>query len=79
MTPSLKDLGLENLSADDKLKIADALWECVEEEIANAPLTEAQKAEIERRLALCDAEPNRGTPVREVIKKMRDEFGWPTE
>ena len=78
MTPSLESLGFDKLSPEEKLDIADALWESVAEEIANAPLSEVQKVEINRRLALWEAEPNRTIPIREVVKEIRDKFGWPS-
>jgi putative addiction module component (TIGR02574 family) len=56
MTPSLKDLGLENLSVEEKLDLAEALQESAARDMENTLLTEAQKAELDRRIALWDAD-----------------------
>jgi putative addiction module component (TIGR02574 family) len=51
MAPSLRDLGLDQLSPEDRLAIAEALWDSVRREAVASPLTSAQRAELERRLA----------------------------
>ena len=43
MTPSLKELGLDHLSAEDRLEIAEAIWESVAREVEAAPLPAAQR------------------------------------
>ena len=67
MTPTIQDFGLERLSAEDRLAVAEAIWESVVREMEVAPLPEAQRAELERRLADSVARPDAVTPW-EVIK-----------
>ena len=67
MAPSLQELGLDQLPAEDRLAVAEALWESVAREIEAAPLPPAQQAELERRLADSIARPDAVTPW-EVIK-----------
>lgn len=67
MSPTLQDLGIDQLSADDRLSLAEAIWESVAREIEQAPLTERQRIELERRLADSIARPDAVTPW-EVIK-----------
>ena len=71
MTPTLHELGLDRLSAEDRLVIAQQLWDSVAAELESQPLTPAQKAELERRIALADADPGRGIPWETVRAEAR--------
>ena len=67
MAPTLQDLGLDKLTAEHRLAIAEALWESVIHELEAAPLPAAQRIELERRLADSIARPDAVTPW-EVVK-----------
>ena len=67
MPPTLQELGIDRLSADDRLALAEAIWDSVIQEAEQTPLTEKQRQELERRLADSIARPNAVTPW-EVIK-----------
>lgn len=67
MAPTIQELGLDRLSLEDRLAVAEAIWDSVAREAEAAPLTEAQRVELERRLADSDARPDAVTPW-EVIK-----------
>lgn len=67
MPPTLEALGIDRLSAEDQLTLAEAIWENVAREMEQAPLPEAQRQELERRLADSIARPDVVTPW-EVIK-----------
>jgi putative addiction module component (TIGR02574 family) len=66
MPPTLQELGIDRLSAEDRLTLAEALWESVAKEIEQAPLPEAQRQELERRLADSIARPDAVTPWEAV-------------
>ena len=66
MAPSLQDLGLDRLSPEDRLAVAEAIWDSVAREVEAAPLTEPQRAELERRLADSIARPQAVTPWEAV-------------
>jgi putative addiction module component (TIGR02574 family) len=66
MPPTLHELGLDRLSAEDRIALAQALWDSVVLEVEQAPLTEAQRKELERRLADSIARPDAVTPWEEV-------------
>lgn len=68
MTPSIHDLGLDRLSPEDRLAVAEALWDSVARETEAAPISEEQRAELERRLSDSIARPDATTPW-EVIKE----------
>jgi len=67
MPPTLEELGIDRLSAEDRLTLAEAIWDSVARDIEQAPLTEAQRKELERRLADTIARPDAVTPW-EVVK-----------
>ena len=67
MPPTLQELGIDRLSAEDRLALAEAIWESVAQEADDAPLTEPQRRELERRLADSIARPDAVTPW-EVVK-----------
>ena len=47
--------------------------------IVDEPLTPAEMAELERRLALSDADPSRGIPAEVIFKRLREKQGWTNE
>jgi len=70
MGPTLHDLGIDKLTLDEKWAVAEALLEDLHREEEAAPITEAQRAELERRLADCIANPDAGAPWEEVEARL---------
>jgi putative addiction module component (TIGR02574 family) len=66
MLPTLQALGLDQLSLDDRLAVAEALWDSVVREAEASPLTPAQRVELERRLADSIARPEAVTPWEQI-------------
>lgn len=66
MPPTLAELGIDRLSTDDRLALADAIWQSVVRDLEQAPLSEAQRRELERRLADSIARPDAVTPWETV-------------
>jgi putative addiction module component (TIGR02574 family) len=67
MSPTIQELGLDLLSPEDRLAVAEAIWDSVARDTEAAPLSADQCAELERRLADSIARPDAVTPW-EVIK-----------
>ena len=67
MPPTMQELGIDRLSVDDRITLAEAIWDSVAEEVEHSPLTDAQKQELERRIAELDANPDAGVPW-EVVR-----------
>jgi putative addiction module component (TIGR02574 family) len=67
MSPTLQELGIDRLSAEERLALAEAIWNSVVEELERASIPDAQRKELERRLADSIARPDAVTPW-EVIK-----------
>ena len=55
------------LSIAERIQLAEDLWESIPEEGTDVPLTEAQKAELDRRLEDVERNPETGEPW-EVVR-----------
>jgi len=55
-----------SLSVDDRIRLVEAIWDSIAAEPGQPELTEAQKQELERRLAAYTASPADVTPWEEV-------------
>jgi putative addiction module component (TIGR02574 family) len=58
MSVSLNSLGIDRLSVEERLALVEELWDSIADSSADLPLTEAQRAELERRLAEHEANPD---------------------
>jgi len=75
MSAMLQQFGLETLSVQDRLALAQALWDSVHDTLDGATIAPALRDELERRAALSDADPSRGTPWEVVRAEARAR--WP--
>ncbi len=66
MPPTLQQLGVDLLSPADRFALAQALWDSVHDSLEEEPIAPEVRAELERRVALADADPSRGVPWEEV-------------
>ena len=57
MKASLKSLGIDQLSVEERLALVEELWDSIAEDGAAVPLTDAQRAELDRRVAEHEAHP----------------------
>jgi putative addiction module component (TIGR02574 family) len=67
-----------SLSVDERLELVGDSWDSIADEAnANAdllPLSEEQKAELDRRVAAYEADPSAGIPMDETLKGIRARF-----
>ena len=63
MSVSLKSLGIERLSVEERLALVEELWDSIAEA---TPLTDAQRAELDRRLAEHEANPDDVVPWENI-------------
>jgi len=59
-----------SLSVSERLEIMNVIWESIANEHAGLPVPDWQIAEVERRSAEMDANPNLGIPWEEVKKSV---------
>ena len=57
MPPTMQELGLDLLSREDRVALAEAIWESVAREADQSPISESQRSELERRLIDSIARP----------------------
>ena len=57
MAASVKTLGIDQLDIDERLALVDEIWASICADSANFPLTEKQRAELDRRVADDNAFP----------------------
>jgi putative addiction module component (TIGR02574 family) len=67
VSPTLQELGADRWSIEERLALAQQLWDSVAADLEQQPLTESQRAELERRVALADANPQGGV-AWEVVR-----------
>jgi len=63
MSATLQSLGLDKLTVAERLTLIGELWESLEED---PPVTDAQKTDLDRRLAAFHADPKAGSSWEEV-------------
>ena len=72
------DLDISGLSVAERIQLAEDLWDSVAADTGDLPLTEAQAAELDRRLADLERDPESGeswTAVRARIEQRLDKAG----
>lgn len=62
MSVSAQALGIDRLSVEDRLRLVQEIWDSIAGEVERAPLTEAQRQEVDRRLAAHEANPAAAVP-----------------
>ena len=64
-----------SLSIDERLQLVGDIWDSIADAANTSPdvlpLTEAQKAELDRRIAEADADPASLVPMDEVLERVR--------
>ena len=66
MAATVKDLGIDRMSVDDRLDLMNQIWDSLPADSDRSYLNEAQRRELERRLAEHEANPNDVIPWEQV-------------
>jgi putative addiction module component (TIGR02574 family) len=66
MSSLISTLGIDRLSAEERLQLAEEIWDSLDDEPPAPLLTDAFRRELDRRIAALDANPDAVTPWREV-------------
>lgn len=67
-------LKIRAMSIDDRIRLVEAIWDDIAADQAQSDLTEAQKRELERRLADDDANPDEVIPWETIKAEARARF-----
>jgi putative addiction module component (TIGR02574 family) len=74
MAPTLQSLGIDRMSLEDRIALATAIWDSIAAEPHPPLLTEAQRLELERRLADHAANPHDVVPWEQVKAEVLPRF-----
>ena len=66
MIPTFESLGINRLTVAERITLVQQIWDSIEAEAEQAPLTEAQKHEIDRRLTAHETNPGAAIPWEQV-------------
>jgi putative addiction module component (TIGR02574 family) len=66
MSVSIKSLGIDRLGVEDRLTLVEEIWDSIAADSAAVPLTDAQRAELDQRIADHEANPGDVVPWEEV-------------
>jgi putative addiction module component (TIGR02574 family) len=72
MAVTMKDLGIDRLSADDRLALVQEIWDSLAADAVPIPLSEAQKQLFNRRLADLDRNPNDVLTWEQIKARVRE-------
>ena len=71
MAVTAKSLGIDRLDVDERLALIEEIWASICADKAKFPLTDAQRAELDRRVADDDSFPDDVIPWDDVKKSAR--------
>ncbi|MDH4192736.1 MAG: addiction module protein [Nitrospirota bacterium] len=66
MNASIKSLGIDQLPIEERLALVEEIWDSIAADSAAVPLTEAQRAELQKRIEEDDAHPDDLTSWEQV-------------
>ena len=69
---SKPDVNLDDLTAAERLQLIEELWDSLSDDPSAIPLTDAQIAELERRLAEYRRDGDPGQPWRKVLDALQE-------
>jgi putative addiction module component (TIGR02574 family) len=69
MPVTMKELGIDKLSVDDRVLLAHEIWESINADSEAGELSPELRAELERRLADDDARPDMGVAWNVVFER----------
>jgi putative addiction module component (TIGR02574 family) len=64
---------IEQLTVAERVALVEEIWDSIAAAPERLPLTEAQRRELDRRLALHEQHPDRAIPWEEVRAKLQRE------
>jgi putative addiction module component (TIGR02574 family) len=72
MSSTLKALGIDQLSVAQRILLVEEIWDSIAEEQDEFPLTEAQRQDLQRRIAAYEANPRAGSSWEEVKARLSE-------
>ena len=70
MTPTIRELGIDQLDPEHRLQLIGEIWDSLSTEVA--PIPESHRQELDRRLDAADSDPTASQPWDVVRARLRD-------
>lgn len=70
MSPTLKSLGIDQMSVAQRILLVEEIWDTIAVEEVEVPLTEAQRQDLQRRIAAYEGNPKAGSSWEEVKARL---------
>ncbi len=74
MSSLMASLNIDRLSVMERIQLVQEIWDSIVPSVEQLPLTEAQRQELDRRLAALQANPANIIPWEEVEARARARF-----
>ncbi len=71
MNASIESLGVDRLPVEERLIFVEEIWDSIAADSTAVPLTDAQRAEFQKRIEEDDANPDDVTPWEQVKASTR--------
>lgn len=75
MSVTARSLGIDKLDVDDRLALVEEIWASVCADAGQFPLSQSQRAELDRRLADDDEFPDDVAPWDDIKASIRARLG----
>ena len=72
MSPTIYDLGIDRMSAEDRLRLLGEIWDSLTHG-EQAEIVDSHRDELDRRLDDADQNPSSSMPWEEVQARLRGE------
>ena len=63
---------LRTLSIDERMQLVEDIWDSIAADQATLPLTDEQRAELDRRLDAYETDNIQGREASDVVKALKD-------
>jgi len=70
MSTTMKSLGIDQLNVTERILLVEEIWDSIRASPELVPLTEAQRTELDERLAKYEADPKVGATWDEVKARL---------
>jgi putative addiction module component (TIGR02574 family) len=70
MPVKIEDLGIDQLSVDDKLDLIEQIWDSLPEQVSPSEVPAWHVEVLEERLEEAEANPGGGIPFREALDSL---------
>jgi putative addiction module component (TIGR02574 family) len=71
MEERLTPLEIKKLSVAERILIVEEIWDSIAAEQESLTVTEAQRDELDRRMASCHASPHEGSSWEEIKQRLK--------